>query len=146
MELVEGGGLPSAQIIDISLQSKPKGSPDFGSSNLAHRIVRVRALGDVQIGLEEIWLDSRFVDSLHVEEISESLYVFYKDALNLTISKIEDSLSAAPVPQWKPHQFNMKKGDLAGYIERVSCDQFDKPAEFSKTWFNPKHARYVTRF
>ena len=40
----------------------------------------------------------------------------------------------------------MKAGEIAGYIERVSWDQFDRPAEFSKTWFNPDVARYVSRF
>lgn len=146
LELIEGGGLPSAQIIEISLMPKPQDSPDFGSSKLAHRIVRIRSLGAIQIALEEIWLDARFAENLRMEEISESLYLYYKDSLNLTISKIQDSLGASLIPTWAPKQFNMSVGDLAGYIERIGWDQLDDPAEFSKTWFNPEYARYVTRF
>lgn len=146
LELIEGAGLPTAQIKEIFLMLKPKGAPDFGPSNKAHRIVRIRSLGDIQIALEEIWLDHRFAENLRLSDISESLYHHYKESFDLSISRIEDRLGAALIPDWAPEDFNMKPGSLAGYIERTSWDQFDKAAEFSKTWFNPDVARYVSRF
>ena len=146
LELIKGAGLPKAQIQDISLAQKPKDAPDFGPSPKAHRIVRLRSLGDIQIALEEIWLDHRFSKNLRLSDISESLYHFYKESFDLRISKIEDRLGASVIPKWTPEGFNMKAGEIAGYIERVSWDQFDRPAEFSKTWFNPDVARYVSRF
>ena len=146
LELNEGVGLPNAKIIEIFLMIKPKDAPKFGETDKAHRIVRLRSLGTIQIALEEIWLDSRFVDSLRMSDISESLYHHYKENFDLTISKIEDRISTAPVPNWSPEEFKMARGEAAGYIERVSWDQFGQPAEFSKTWFNPEVARYVSRF
>ncbi len=146
LERIEGAGLPTAKIRDISLVLKPKDAPDFGAAKTAHRIVRIRSLGDIQIALEEIWLDHRFSENLRLSDISESLYRHYKENFDLRISKIEDRLGAAVIPDWAPEDFNMKPGDLAGYIERTSWDQFNKAAEFSKTWFNPDVARYVSRF
>ena len=145
LELIEGGGLPAAETIEVFLMTKPKDAPEIGSSPQAHRIVRIRLLGDVQVALEEIWLDSRFTKNLRVSDISESLYHHYKESFDLVISKVVDQVSIAPVPEWSPDNFTMKSGEMAVCIERVGWDQFNQPAEFSKTWLNPNVARYVSR-
>lgn len=145
LELKAGGGLPSAQIIEISPLPKPDGFPDFGKDRMAHRIVRLRYLDEQMIALEEIWLDRRFSPDIRLSDISESLYVYYKDSLNLIISKIEDKIGIDEVPEWAPDGFNMKPGDMSGYIERIGWDQYGLPAEFSKTWFNPGIANYTNR-
>lgn len=145
LELKEGGGLPSAQILEIRPLPKPANCPDFGEDRMAHRIVRLRYLDEQLIALEEIWLDRRFSPDIRLSDISESLYVYYKESLNLVISRIEDKISLHEVPQWAPDSFNMLPGDSAGYIERIGWDQFGHPAEFSKTWFNSKIANYTNR-
>jgi len=73
LELIEGAGLPSAQIVILQVTDKPELLPYLGDSKLAHRIVRIRSLGDVQIALEEIWLDIRFAQNLEGDEISEAI-------------------------------------------------------------------------
>jgi len=145
LELVKGGGLPSASILEIYLMPKPEGCPDFGDAKMAHRIVRLRYLDSHLIALEEIWLDQRFGSDIRLSDISESLYVYYKNALNLTISRIEDKIGVQSVPDWAPDTFDMAPGSSAGFIERIGWDQFDLPAEYSKTWFNPKVANYISR-
>lgn len=146
LELIKGAGLPKANTKEIFLMPKPNDAPYFGESKRAHRIIRIRSLGDIQIALEEIWLDERFSSDLRVGDISESLYLHYKENFNLTISKIEDRLGVSFIPNWADADFHMNPGDIAGYIERMSWDQFNHPAEFSKTWFNPSVAHYVSRF
>lgn len=145
LELLNGGGLPTAKILDIRAQPKAASFPNFGASQTAHRITRLRYLDDKLIALEQIWLDSRFTKDMRRGDISESLYDYYKNELSLIITRMEDKISLAPVPDWTPDMFNMQAGDMAGYIERIGWDQFDRPAEFSKTWFNPKICHYVNR-
>ena len=57
LELIEGGGLPRANILDVKLKEKPKDLIPFGQSNQATRIRRLRYLNDLVIALEEIWID-----------------------------------------------------------------------------------------
>jgi len=122
LELLSGGGLPTAKILKIALVTKEQGLPDFGPTNIAHCIIRLRYLDDVLIALEQIWLDRRFTHELQISDVNESLYEFYKASLNLVVSRIEDKLSFQRLPDWPPGAFNMEKGDMAGYIERISWD------------------------
>lgn len=145
LELISGGGLPSAQTLSITLESKDETLPNFGASEEAFKIVRIRYLDDSLIALEEIWLDRRFTNVMRMEEVSESLYHYYKDSLNLIISRIEDRISHSTVPSWAPEEFDMNPGEMSGYIERIGWDQFNQPAEFSRTWFNPELCLYVNR-
>lgn len=145
LEFKGGGGLPSAKILEISPLPKPDNCPDFGKDRMAHRIVRLRYLDEQMIALEEIWLDRRFSPDIRLSDISESLYVYYRESLNLVISKIEDKIGLHNVPKWAPESFNIQVGESAGYIERVGWDQFGHPAEFSKTWFNAEIANYTNR-
>ncbi|MEP1231305.1 MAG: GntR family transcriptional regulator [Litorimonas sp.] len=145
LELLKGGGLPSAKILDIQTLRKEPNFPQFGNSKSAYRIDRLRFLDERLIALEQIWLDGRFAKDMHISDVSDSLYEYYKSALNLVMSRIEDKVSFQPVPEGSPPEFNMPRGAMAGYIERIAWDQFDQPAEFSKTWFNPNICHYVNR-
>ena len=44
LELLGGGGLPTAQVLSVHSMGKPKDLPRFGASNRAHRIRRLRRL------------------------------------------------------------------------------------------------------
>ncbi|MFC7292604.1 GntR family transcriptional regulator [Hirschia litorea] len=145
LELLRGGGLPTAKVLDVLKLAKPEGAPDFGESQTAHRIRRLRYLADKPIAVEEIWLDARFIDRIKKDDLVDSLYLFYKESLDLVISRIEDGVSVDAVPEWTVEEFGMKAGEAAGYIERIGWDQNGDPAEFSKTWFDPKLARFVMR-
>ena len=144
LELIEGGGLPRASILDFKVIEKPKDLIPFGQSNQATRIRRLRYLNDVVIALEEIWID-KSVGDVRLKNISESLYKYYAEQLGLWISKAEDSVSIEKVPKWAPEAFSLGKGTLTGFVERLSWGQFKYPVEYSRTWFDTSRSRYVQR-
>jgi len=149
LELVGGGGLPTATVISVRTLAKPKALPFIGQGEKAHRIRRIRTLGGVPAALEEIWLDGRFATTSArfpaADALPESLYLFYKETLDLVISRVEDRVGLDPVPSWVPPENTMDKDQMAGHVERIGWDQDGQPAEFSHTWFDPAHVRYFNR-
>ena len=145
LELVGGGGLPTARVLSVDRLPKEDGMPDFGPSAEGHRIRRLRALDDQLIALEEIWLDGSYRETVTADDLSESLYHFYRHDLGLVIGSAVDEIGAGPVPNWGCDTFGLWAGDMAGYIERVSFDAGGIPAEFSRTWFDYNKARYIAR-
>ncbi|MEO0401475.1 MAG: GntR family transcriptional regulator [Pseudomonadota bacterium] len=144
LELLDGGGLPRAQVLKIDLMEKPTDLPAFGTSERGTRIRRLRSLNDTIMAVEEIWLDA---DAGIVSEatMSESLYATYRKDLGLWIQRAEDRVSLGPVPDWAPESYTPQPGDTVGYIERLSWADAPAPIEFSRTWFDPACAVYVQR-
>ncbi|MEO0764775.1 MAG: GntR family transcriptional regulator [Pseudomonadota bacterium] len=144
LELLEGGGLPRAEVLSLDHMGKPGDLPDFGTSQKGTRIRRLRMLNDTIIAVEEIWLDG---DAGMIEEtmISESLYATYRKALGLWILWAEDRVSLNNVPDWAPDTYAPRPGDTVGYIERLSWSDRPDAIEFSRTWFDPARAVYVQR-
>lgn len=145
LELVQGGGLPTADILDIERLPKPDDLPAFGVSPDGHRIRRLRCLDRTPAAVEEIWLDASYVDSLSRDEISESLYLYYRQSLNLWITRVEDRVGVGQVPDWAPESFGQLPGAPAGLVERLSFAKDGRIAEFSRNWFDADTARYITR-
>ena len=145
VELTDGGGLPSAKNLDINLVKKPKSSPFFGESDECLRIRRLRFLDDLPCVLEEIYLDSIKTDGLKFNNISQSIYLFYKDILNLRITSAKDSSTLLPVPVWSPKEFKVVNHQKTVCIERLAYDQVGAPVEFSRSWIDTNIARYTTR-
>ncbi len=144
LELLKGGGLPSAKFIDIKQMEKPANLPIFGTSNIATRMRRIRYLNKTIIGLEEIWLD---LDEGNVKknQVSDSLYHYYRTRLGFWITHAEDRVSINALPDWTPNDFSLPVGTIAGFIERFSWSEKSKPIEYSKTWFDTNAAHYVQR-
>ena len=130
VELIDGGGLPSAKNLDINLVKKPKSSPFFGESDKCMRIRRLRLLDNIPCVLEEIHLDSIKTDGLEFDNISQSIYLFYKDILNLRITSAKDSATLLPVPVWSPKEFKVMSHQETVCIERLAYDQVGSPVEF----------------
>ena len=145
LELAEGGGLPTAEILSVDTMVKPADLPEFGSSDRGHRIRRFRRLSGKPAAIEEIWLDGSYADKLRADQLSESLYLFYRNQLSLWIMRAVDSVGVAPVPDWTVPEFPRPAGFRVGYIERIATAQDGRTAEYSRTWFDPDAARYVTR-
>ncbi|MDJ1007315.1 MAG: GntR family transcriptional regulator [Paracoccaceae bacterium] len=146
LELAKGGGgLPTAEVLSVARLEKPRPAPGFGPSPEAHRIRRLRAVGGVPAALEEIWLDGARAERIAPRDLSESLYLFYRDRLGLVISRVEDRLGTAPVPDWTEAPFGPTAGQTVGYVERTGWDQEGRAVEFSRTWFDPDRVRYVAR-
>lgn len=145
LELLGGGGLPTAEILAIDRLEKPSELPAFGRSNEAHRIRRLRRLSGRPAALEEIWLDGSYVERIDPEAVSESLYLFYRTKLSLWIARAEDQIGLDFVPDWAPAAFGQAAGAPTVHIQRISQDQEGFRAEVSRTWLDHTIARYVSR-
>ena len=143
LELLRGGGLPTADVLDLQVCGKADNMPEFGTSTYATRIRRLRYLSDVAIAVEEIWLDAG-VGTLNRAMLSDSLYQTYLKQLNFWITRAEDRVSIGAMPDWTPPAFQVS-GTSCGYIERLSWADSATPVEFSRTWFDPAKAVYVQR-
>jgi GntR family transcriptional regulator len=145
LERVEGGGLPTARILSVDRCVKDQGLPRFGTHAEGHRIRRLRFLSGRVAAVEEIWLDASHVDHLTQGELSESLYLFYRQRLGLWIARAEDRIGQGPVPDWAPGEFPHAAGTLVPMITRVSWAQDGQSVEASFTWYDPETVRYVAR-
>jgi len=145
LELTEGGGLPTAELLSVDTLKKPDSLPSFGKSDHAHRFRRLRRLNGINAALEEIWLDCSYVESININEVPESLYLFYKETLGFWITRAEDRVSVATLPDWTPDGFLAADHSHCGYVERLSRDNNGTLAEYSRTWFDAHTVRFVAR-
>ncbi|MCQ1835370.1 GntR family transcriptional regulator [Neorhizobium galegae] len=145
LELIQGGGLPTAELLDVMRLDKPRDLPKFGFSPEGHRIRRIRRLSGKVAALEEIWLDGSYVAAITPEELSESLYLYYRTRLGLWIVRAEDKIDLDTVPDWAPPAFGQKPGAPIPHVLRTSQTQDGALAEVSRTWFDHSVARYVSR-
>ncbi len=145
LELAEGGGQPAARLLSVDRLPKTAGMPAFGSSAEGHRIRRLRTLSGRPAALEEIWLDGSRAETVAAEDLSDSLYLYYRRRLGLWISRAEDRIGVSEIPDWAPPDFGRPAGAPAGFVERLGWAQDGESAEFSRTWFDHGIARYVAR-
>lgn len=145
VELLQGGGLPTAQLLSVDRCEKPDDLPEFGSTAFGYRIRRLRRLSAVPCVLEEIWLDGSYAETLTAQMLPDSLYLFYREALGLWITRAEDRLSVAACPEWAPQEFAPISGSTLAYAERISWAQDGARAEVSRNWIDTNKARYVAR-
>ncbi|SMY09128.1 GntR family transcriptional regulator [Flavimaricola marinus] len=145
LERAQGGGLPTADVLTVDRMPKPDGAPDFGRSDEAHRIRRLRRLDGEVVALEEIWLDGGQVRRIKADDLSESLYLYYRDKLGLVIARVEDRVGVEQVPEWTDPRFGPRAGDWAGFVERVSWSESGHRVEYSRTWFDKDKSRYISR-
>ena len=143
LELLSGGGLPTAEILQVDAMNKPDDLPAFGESTRATRIRRRRFLNDVAIAVEEIWLVAS-AGVLTRQLLGDSLYQTYLAELGFWITRAEDRVSVGTLPGWAPEGFG-QAGPACGYIERFSWAASAKPIEFSRTWFDTDKSVYVQR-
>jgi len=144
LELPEGGGLPTAELLSVSEINKPSSLPEFGTSSRACRVRRLRSLDNTPIAVEEIWLD-RDAGKIDSKSLGDSLYRYYQVKLGFWIHKAEDRVSVQSLPKWAPESFGDGYDNAFGFVERLSWAQYKHPVEYSRTWFNPLTARYVQR-
>jgi GntR family transcriptional regulator len=145
LELIEGGGLPTADLLSVDRLEKPSDLPAFGASSEGHRIRRLRRLSGRPAALEEIWLDVAWAETMRREDLLDSLYYYYRTRLGLWIARAEDRIGVDGVPDWAVKNFDPAPGTPAGFIERWGRTNEGAIAEFSRTWFDPTVARYIAR-
>ena len=145
LELLTGGGLPTARVLSVDRLAKDPALPAFGKSPDAHRIRRLRLLSGVVAAVEEIWLDGAQTDRIAANDLSESLYLFYRQRLNLWIARAEDRIGMGPLPAWAPADFPRPSGTPLPKITRISKGQDGQSVEASFTWYDPDRVAYVAR-
>ena len=145
VELLQGGGLPTAELLSVDTLVKPDGLPRFGRSDRGHRIRRLRRLNGIPGVLEEIWLDGSYAERIDAVALRESLYLYYRETLGLWITRAEDRLDVAPVPGWVPDAFALPPGAPCLRATRVSFGPDGLSAEASWNWINTNVATYVAR-
>ncbi len=145
LELLQGGGLPTAEVLSVDRLPKPADAPAFGRSAEGHRIRRLRRLSGVPVAAEEIWLDAGRAAAVRREDLSDSLYHFYRTRLGFWIARATDQVGIAPAPGWAPPAFGPRPGETCGFVERLASAQDGAPCEYSRTWFDAGRARYVQR-
>lgn len=145
LELAEGGGLPTADVLSVDLLPKDPRLPAFGASEMGHRIRRLRFLSGQVAAVEEIWLDASLTPTLTAADLSDSLYLFYRTRLGLRIARAEDRVGQGPVPDWSPEAFPHRPGTPLPKITRVTWAHDGSSVEASWTWFDPDRVRYTVR-
>lgn len=145
LELAEGGGLPTARVLSVDRLPKDPRLPPFGTSDEGHRIRRLRFLSGRVAAVEEIWLDADLAARLAPDDLSDSLYLFYRARLGLVIARAEDRVGQRPLPAWAPADFPHPPGSPLPQITRVSWTHDGRAVEASWTWFDPDRVRYTVR-
>jgi GntR family transcriptional regulator len=145
LERVEGGGLPTAQVLSVDRMAKDPRLPVFGSHAEGHRIRRLRFLAGQVAAVEEIWLDASHIGRLTQADLLESLYLHYRQRLGIWISRVEDRIGQGPLPDWAPPEFPYAPGTPLPQITRISWAQDGRSVEASLTWYDPETVRYVAR-
>ncbi|ODT60741.1 MULTISPECIES: GntR family transcriptional regulator [Paracoccus] len=139
-----GGGLPRARLLSVDLLPKDADQPAYGSSDHGTRFRRLRFLDDTPIAVEEIWLDAG-AGEIPSAMVQDSLYLTYKRALKLWITRAEDRVGLGTVPNWAPPEFAPPPGATAAFIQRLSWAQGAQAVEYSRTWYDTDRALYVQR-
>ncbi|SEW18140.1 transcriptional regulator, GntR family [Cognatiyoonia koreensis] len=144
LERFAGGGLPTAEVLSVERLPKPN-APDFGPSAEGHRIRRLRRLDADVVALEEIWLDGGLRNVITKADLSDSLYLYYREKLGVVIASVVDRIGVAETPDWADGRFGQTAGASVGYIERIGRTSAGDAVEYSRTWFDMDKARYVSR-
>jgi GntR family transcriptional regulator len=145
LERVEGGGLPTARVLSVDRMAKDPALPRFGAHADGHRIRRLRFLSGHVAAVEEIWLDGAEADRIAAGDLSESLYLFYRQYLGIWIARAEDSIGQGALPDWAPPEFPHPPGTPLPLITRISWAPDGRSVEASLTWYDPETVRYVAR-
>ncbi len=150
LELLHGGGLPTATVLSLERIAHPAKVPTFGGSLRnpdlqCFRLRRLRSLNQAVVALEEIYFDARHKPTLQAIDLGEALYLYYQTQLGFWIAKVEDAISVAALPDWTPSEFALPRSASCGFITRNAWAGSDALEEYSHTWFNPNSAHYVSR-
>ena len=130
LEKPGGGGLPGAEILSVRPRS---GRPDC-------RVRRTRLLDGRAVALEEIFFEAGGRDVAE-SDLSESLYLYYRDTLGRSVVSVEDTIAIDRMPDWGP----LSARAPCGHVMRIGRDGDGKVLEISQTWFDPARAAYVSR-
>lgn len=145
LELIEGGGVPSATTRSVELREDARLAEVFPGGSV-WSIRRERMLNRKLIAMEEICFNAANTTSLKADQLHESLYLHYENHFGFWISRVEDQIDCAPAPAWVCSSLGLPVNSILPRIQRWSWSNEDRIEEFSYTWFDPNKARYVARW
>lgn len=148
LELLEGAGIPHADILSIDTQANPEIAATLDLADNTHelwRIRRLRFINKTLVAAEEIWIDKKHDPLLDQRRLHESLYQYYRENFDFWISQVSDKVSCAIAPDWVCKQLKLENASTLGLVIRQSQSNRNRIEEFSMTWFNPKVCQYVNR-
>jgi len=90
-------------------------------------------------------LDGSCAESIDKADVTESPYLFYRDELGFRITRAEDRVGVARLPDRVPSDMVAGETTHRGCVERLSRDNEGRTAEYSRTWFDPVNVRFVAR-
>lgn len=149
LELLKGGGLPTAKILSVDAIKNPEIARIFGhgeADRTLWRIRRLRFLSREPIASEEIWIDGRHADELSPDTLHESLYMHYRTVFNFWVTHVSDEVSCQAAPDWACDNLKLPHDSVCGWAARRSWANNGQIEEFSNTWFDPSVCRYVARW
>ena len=109
LERPDGGGLPSARLLSFDRMRKPADLPAFSTDENGYRFRRLRFLDNIPVAIEEIWLDGAAAGNINPARVSQSLYRFYREELGLWITRTEDRVTLARLPDWTVINFHCRR-------------------------------------
>jgi len=143
LEKPDGGGLPTAEVLHLWHGQPPAAfATDLPQGDPAWRVRRIRSLDGQPVAAEEIWFHARDAEDLSPADLSESLYLFYREHLGRWISEADDAVGVGIMPAWVR---GLTPGAPAGHITRRARSQDGTAIEYSQTWFDPDRAVYMSR-
>jgi len=149
LELLKGGGVPSADTLSIEQVVLPEIARRLDLGYLETKlwcIKRLRYLNKVPVAVEQIWIDHRHCSELTVSNTHESLYVHYRENFDFWITSVEDQISCESIPEWGAQLLHQPIEKLVPMVERRSRSNKNQIEEFSRTWFLADRCRYFARW
>lgn len=145
LELLGGGGAPSANTISVSRRSGKNITAQL-NADAVWCIRRERLLNRRLIAVEEIFFNADNTPTLEIDDLHESLYLHYETHFGFWISKVEDQIDCAIAPNWVCEALGLTEGATLPRVQRASWSNENRIEEISNTWFDPEKARYVARW
>ena len=120
LELLVGGGMPTAKTLSVNLKSNESVSSvlDSGDSESQNNrdslwcVKRLRFLNRTPVAAEEIWFEGKHSEFLTVESMHESLYMHYREEFNFWITHVADEVSCEVAPDWACETRGLCKGTV----------------------------------
>jgi len=149
LELLKGGGVPTADTLSIDLVVEPQVAAALDLHYLETKlwcIKRLRYLNKVLVAVEQIWIDNRHSDQFSQDSAHESLYEHYRENFDFWITSVEDQISCQQVPDWVSQSLALPCDTLLPLVERKSRSNKNQIEEFSRTWYLSDKCRYFARW
>ncbi len=147
LELLDGGGVPSADVVSLKKCESAVATGHLAGKPLQQwQVKRLRLLNNKPAAAEEIYFSYAHAPKLVLADLHESLYIHYREQFGFWIARVEDKISCELPPEWVKKHLQLAGNTHCVRVERRGFSNVDKPEEYSITWFDPAHCRYLARW